>query len=1617
MAKQEVYNTEITESDRGVSLDTDPSIQRKGTRRFTLNAVEETTDGQQRKVSNELSNYACTSIPTGFYPLGERYTTDDISVVILTNPTTHRDQIGFIGKNNKYIPIVDTGVLGLSIQHQCDVIFRIRKGKERVIYWVDGDNFIRTFNFDRIQNFYSSAYTTYLKAGGDPMTFIGEKWDKNSFNLIKTYDLIPEFGTETILESGNAEAGSYNFTIQLVDEDLNPTSWITTSNTINIYNDSTNNTYGRIRGSRYVQNDAQSFPRTNKAIKLEINNLDQSFPFYRIAIIRAAGSTGNPEKVFLSDLYSTANSNFIYSGNDADLTEGVLEDILIDNEIIFAAKHIEQQDNRLIVANGRGKGVNYCEYQKYASKISSNIIYKEVLLNNIASESNVKNGNSTWKWRGYMPGEVESYGIVFVHTDKTISPVFHIPGKDDGDRDTTESDMAVYKLAENYLDIHNCSTDNYWGVDANGNDLVDTPIRHHRFPFRSDVNKPLVTSTGTTTNITKHRLKITITLNPAYTPSPSYPDDGAMPPIPLVIPYKFTYQVHGAGSTDDFEDSLTIDQIGVEFFIYDDTVDLDTISGLDYALLDLSSPLGVYQDGINDRFVIAQVKEDYVLSSSFNDDVAEIFGIEFSNIERPSDDIIGFYIVRNERLDDDKLIIDNAIFGAMTSFQQYVSFGLINPKQYYHVNNCGREADSGKTVVHYNKGIWFFNPEFEYFGKRTEFDSLHIEGAYNEANVDMPTISNTANSSCNNNGATHGGSKGVYIDDVQAGTSYDPSVNKAKNKDDDGFDLIIGYRNIDVDFDITASSIGSLVPKKKIIYLNAASYQNLDGNTFYNVSVDNKIGMFLSDSTFDTNIFFDTGTKKNSLLYGSLVRDNTTAYSNFMTRPYYKEHNNMVEFTDDIINDFEVFNGDAEISGMSLVSSTFYDMVLADRSKKSGLWKIILGSVLVVAGVLLAIPSIGGSLGLTVAGVTALSSLAISYGVSLAMAGIKFDQFKSMIDTDYELGLKDTVSDGGTFETIREGVDTNDDTIRWFADRASNLYIESSVPFGLRSGLTSGVTDFIDAPAPYDEAGFRSYLTEKLTALDRNQGSGRIYKGYATAEFYDMNLDYLRFNKQKNFIHLPLEYDCCSDPNEDHPLRRWWSQQSFQEEKIDNYRAFLPNNYNDMEGVHGEITDLYMLGNNLFVHTKEALWQQPATIQERVVGEIVSFLGTGEFLSLPPRKVLDDDLGSGGTKHKWATVKTPNGVVFVDEIEHKICLHGQKLETISLLGLRNDFQNTLVANVADQIYAKFNIAFPNDNNPTNPNGVGYIAAYDKRYERVIVTKRDFALVPSALATVNIAVDGVDYDNGTFLYNPITGIFSIVGVGDIDFTYYQYFENKSWTKSFSFSSAIGSWTGWHSYLPSFYIHNQNNLYSFAMNRGFFIWKHNLEGSFGNFYGDNYPFIIEVVLVSNPLLDKTNEDVTWITTARVWNPVLKQFQDERYVTFSSIMAYNSRQNSGLLSISIKETQANPKQWYQQQITNVAGEILASKRGRNWNINDLRDYVIDYEKPMFTQLWDSLKDNYFIDKNLNSGVINFNKTWSELESFRDKYLVVRLIFDTFNNVNLTLDYTLNTEQISDK
>lgn len=1327
----EQYNLNASRAYSGVSTDTDYKDQPKGTTRFVLNGVNESSDGQRYSLSNEKGFSLSATIPQGFFIIGDEYLENNESVIILVNPETNRSQIGTISKDSEYNSLVDIGDFNLHVTNQCDIKYRRRRGSERVIYWVDGLNKPRSFNLDRAYNYYTTAYQLYLRAGGNPDTFVGEKFDTSAFNLVKSYTSIPFFTNIEVLESGSILPGSYNFAIQYVDDDLNPTEWITTSNTVNIYNDSTDTAYNKIRGSRNTDNAIQSFGRANKSIRLTLTNMDTSFPYYRVAIIVATALDGLPSSVLVSDIQSTGEDQFTYTGNDGSLTSGSLEDILIENEVIYAPNHIEQLENRLILASTRGKGENWCEYQRFASKIETDLATKDVILNSVLSEANIKNAKSTFMYCGYMPGQVYSFGIVYIFDDNTLSPVFHIPGKSISN---LSSRMLAYEIDSNYLDIHNCSVDNYWSKDSQGNSLVGQNVRHHRFPFRKEANTPLFIRNGDTTVINKYRLSFTVTLNPLFVPSGS--DEGGWPKDAqgndLVIPAQIIYKTGSTGSTVTISRQLTSSDLGSTIIIYDDVDNLGDVSGtpdtipimgvIEEVLNIATGTLSDYTDvgGSNPRFLLNGVYEEYNASSVYNTDTSKIFGINFSNIERPNERVIGFYIVRNEKTDDDKIVIDNAIFGPMIENVQYKSFGLLMPKQYYPVTtvngNCepAGTVNAGKTLNYYDNGTWFFNPEYQFLGKKLPFTDINIQGQFYETIVSMPSRKAEYNGCVN--------WLGVYVEDVQAGTSFNPDINKGS--DGDGFDLLVGYRNTEVNYQVYTYNFPDI---ERDFYLNAATYQIYENDVLYNVSCDNKIGVIYFDGTIDTNIYYNTANKRNSLLYGALTRENTSAYSNFMNRAYYKEHNNPFLFgSSTIINDVQVFNGDAYISPITITSSIYYDLLAAERKKKSRIWQIIVGAVLVVAGVVAAVFTAGAGGVVAAAGIGVLSAAAISYGVSLAMSGIKFEQFKSMIDNDYSKGLKETVTDGGVFETIRDNEARGDDTIRWFVDRVNSLYIESYLPVGLRDGITSGVTDFIDSPNQFVEDEFRSYVTEKLTTIDRDQGSGRLYKGYATAEFYSLNPDYLRKNKQKVFSHLPVEYDCCADDNENYSNRIWWSEQSFQEERIDNFRVFLPNNYRDIEGEHGEITDLYRLGNSLFVHCKEALWQLPQSVQERVTNEIVSFLGTGDFFSIPPRKVIDDSLGSGGTQHKWSSLKTKVGYFFINELENKIYLHGEGVKDLSSdSGLSNWFENNLKSFLSEQFYINIGVDYPNDNNPANPSGVGYISAYDTRYQRVIFTKRDY----------------------------------------------------------------------------------------------------------------------------------------------------------------------------------------------------------------------------------------------------------------------------------------------------
>jgi hypothetical protein len=143
---------------------------------------------------------------------------------------------------------------------------------------------------------------------------------------------------------------------------------------------------------------------------------------------------------------------------------------------------------------------------------------------------------------------------------------------------------------------------------------------------------------------------------------------------------------------------------------------------------------------------------------------------------------------------------------------------------------------------------------------------------------------------------------------------------------------------------------------------------------------------------------------------------------------------------------------------------------------------------------------------------------------------------------------------------------------------------------------------------------------------------------------------------------------------------------------------------------------------------------------------------------------------------------------------------------------------------------------------------------------------------------------------------------------------------------------------------------------------------------------------------------------------------EFLDQRDVTFNKLLVYNSHQISGILDMVVKNTRPNETSYIRQQIQNTVGQITIDRTERDWNINELRDIRVDTSVPMFNRDPSSISTEYFIDKTVNPACLDTAKHWTQMESFRDKFLVVRLIFDTFDNIRLITNFSMENESISE-
>lgn len=1380
--------------------DNHPVDQPEDSYRYALNAVI-----QDGKFCNEAGNELCAELPANYHLIGHAYAID--SVIVLLASGSGESEIGRI-RDCTYTTLLNELALNFSLKHQMkDVKFRIRRGCEEVLYFTDDYNPPRAINLSKLDDYYTAGV-----------------FDARKVNLFRDV-IVPTITAQVNEYGGSVKLGTYNFAFRYLDEDLNPSHWVCTTPTIAVYDESINTPYTGIDGGIGIDVDpVNGLPNTSKSISLNLGNLDTRFPYYQIAVIAATSASGRPSSYLVSPETPISQSLFTYSGGVEAYTNATAEEIALPKQEIEQAAALEIANNRLLLANIKGKKIDYAELQRAASKIYTNYQILEVDAKDQTIPGNAKNPNTYYEKMSEMGGEVRAYGIVYVFEGGYESPACHIPGRPanvnplDGSCTLITGDNTLIPAPEiaSQWDTSPIST---W-----------TPDMRHIFNDPADY-------------------------------------DGSLK----------RYQVYNTATKFNTPSSGLMGYYQTESAIYPDIVDCngESIWGIDACGNQLAG-----QNIRHHRMPDRQLQPQY----NYATDKIRLIGVTFNNIEYPDTRIVGHYIVAAERTEDNKTVLDKGVA--------------------FRYNDC-----SDLKAFSYMGGT-ISNDPMQFIATPRFFYNNELLGGYIKAEADL------------------GVSRSHNATDIKKLTGVGQD------------DIYFGLRTI------TCTSGQTNIPQRnyavqRYMKLGAMSKDVLDGDAIGNMSMTNNVNLY---KTYET-------IPQHSYVSVCLFRD---VYTNLFNLKYYKIHADVLT-PQTFRKSSTVFGGDTFISEFKILDYKIRDI-------NEGLWKnlAIIGSIIV--GLVATVVTAG------LAAPAAVATVVVATAAAAAFIGITATtvaaHIKAIKDGIYEECLEDEDIDQAVADEfgLLDGLDKK---VILAIEYFKGLWVESSINLDLRHSNND------DCGTYYQGGDFFNFIQPKLTYYNEEENEFQV-KPVFCPQIYLYNKDYSRQDRQKAYFSLPVSFDYCSGCAEEFPNRVIWSEVSLDEQQSDAFRVFLANNAQDIPGRYGPITNLIKKGEKLYITTTDMLYYAPENLQERINSDLVTYIGTGDYLGIPPREVVDSELGSVGCMDSISPINTPFGTVILDVKDGIVFLLASSLEPISMSGMDSFFRSELALRSSQPI------------NPAHPHGVGYMTYYDPEERRLIITKKDF--VPNTrIVETPYGGSGLYYHPNGYWYFNTGNTLNLVDIRNAN-----YFTNYSWTVSYSLTDK--KWISHHSYIPDYAFYTKQNFFTSINSE---VWSHNADGVYNKYYGISYPHILDMV-------DVAGQTVKW-QYAELHTEAEKGDVEQRYVTFNKAWFYNSRQSSGLQLLRPVSSGADH---LIDASKDEFGVIKIDKRERTWNISDLRDYVTNYGVPVSSSDWAAIGSAYPVDKIPNPLSTTASKNWYDIEGFRDKYLNARFYFE-LNDVRLLTNF----------
>ena len=347
-----------------------------------------------------------------------------------------------------------------------------------------------------------------------------------------------------------------------------------------------------------------------------------------------------------------------------------------------------------------------------------------------------------------------------------------------------------------------------------------------------------------------------------------------------------------------------------------------------------------------------------------------------------------------------------------------------------------------------------------------------------------------------------------------------------------------------------------------------------------------------------------------------------------------------------------------------------------------------------------------------------------------------------------------------------------------FAYGIPNFYCESSYNLDLRQAFNNREGDFwphVSSNIP------DNWLQENFVSI-------------AQDNTYYYNSTYSKQNKENNFTHLPPDFDPTKECFTAYPFRAIYSdaQVTDSDNRVNNWLTYRATSYFDFPQNYGGLISLDGIQNKAVLarfENKSLMYNNLLTVDTS--NPQAAYLGNPNlFKGAPPIDFAETDLGYVGSQNKFL-LKIPNGQITIDAKRGQVFLiSGTQAVDLSAFG--SGMNRFFTDHLAFEILRYY----PEVDTDNHFNGVGLHGVYDSKFDRVIITKLDY--IPLS--------ENIEYDPELQQFYIQEGSVRV----EVFLTDSLYFCNKSWTVSFNFNTK--SWTSFHSYLPNFYIGENNFFYS-------------------------------------------------------------------------------------------------------------------------------------------------------------------------------------------------------------